>query len=435
MNRFANTFRALENPNFRLFYIGQGISLVGTWMQQLAMSWLVYRLTGSALMLGVIGFAGQIPALVLVPVAGMLADRFDRRAILVLTQGLAMLQAFAVALLVLSGLVESWHLVALAAALGCVNAFDMPTRQSFVIEMIDRKEDLPNAIALNSSLFNAARLAGPMVAGALIVVIGEGMCFLLNGVSYMAVIASLVVIRVPAKPVRETPENPLAALIAGVRYTFGFGPIRALLLLIALMSLAGMSFTVLLPVFAKSILGGDSGTLGVLSGATGFGALAGALYLASRADVRGLGRVIALSSAVFGGALCLLSVSRTTALSAAALALAGFGMIAMMASGNTILQTIVDDSMRGRVMSFYTMAFAGMVPFGSLASGAAAERIGTPLAVAAGGVLCIAGALVFACYLPRMRAMVRPIYVRKGIIPEMAQAMHSADAVTSMQEE
>jgi MFS family permease len=435
MNRLTGTFRALRNANFRRFYIGQGISLIGTWMQQLAMSWLVYRLTGSAMMLGVIGFASQIPTLVFVPLAGALADRVDKRKLLLGTQAFSMLQALTAAFLVLTGLVTVWQLIVLGVVLGIINAFDMPVRQSFVIEMIDRKEDLPNAIALNSSLFNAARLAGPTIAGVLVTLAGEGVCFLINGLSYAAVLVSLAGISVPPGEKRPRQGAPLAQIWSGTKYTFGFPPIRALIMLLALMSLAGVSFTVLMPVFAKTILEGEAHTLGMLSGAAGAGALIGALYLASRSSVRGLVRIIAVCGILFSVSLCLFSISRTLPVSLAVLVLTGFSMISLMASSNTVLQTIVDDRMRGRVMSFYTMAFAGMVPFGSLLTGTVAEHLGTQAAVFIGGCLCLCGAIVFTFYLPRMRELIRPIYVSKGIITEMARGIQEADSVTSMQEE
>jgi MFS family permease len=416
----AHSFRALRHRNFRLFLGGQIISLAGTWMQQVALSWLVYRLTRSPLLLGLVGFAGQIPSLLLAPVAGVWADRGNRRRIVIATQALAMVQALLLAALVLRGAVSIPQVMALSVFLGLVNGVDVPTRQAFLVEMVTGRDDLANAIALNSSVFNAARLVGPAVAGFMIGLVGEGVVFLLNGLSYVAVIAALYAMRLGPRPRPvEGPEPLRHRLAEGFRYAFGFPPIRALLMLVAVVSLMGVPFAVLMPVFATDVLRGGPRTLGLLMAASGVGALIGALYLAGRATVRGLGQVILVCVVIFGISLLGFSLSRRLWLSMAALLGAGVGLMVQMGSSNTILQTIVDDDKRGRVMSFYSMAFLGMVPFGSLLSGLLASRIGAPRTVALGGVACLLAAGLFALALPGLRAQVRPIYVRLGIVPEV----------------
>jgi len=425
--RLAAPFRSLRHRNFRLFLGGQIVSVTGTWMQQMALSWLVYRLTHSAFLLGLVGFAGLIPSLFLAPVAGVWADRWDRRRMVIATQVLAMLQALALAALVLSGSVAVWHLIALSLFLGLVTAFDVPARQSFLVQMVGGRDDLANAIALNSSAFNAARLVGPAIAGILIARFNEGTVFLLNGVSFAAVIAALVAIRVPPRAAAlGPPVSPWLNLREGVTYVAGFAPIRTLLLLVGLVGIAGVPYRVLMPVFATDILHGDAHTLGFLMGGIGVGALVGALFLAARRGVRGLGRLIVVAVAVFGAALVGFSLSRSFALSLVLVFLAGFGMMLQMASSNTILQTIVDDDKRGRVMSFYAAAFMGTVPIGSLLAGSLADLVGAPLTVLIGGVACLVGALGFARALPSLRAEVRPIYIRLGIIPEVAVGLESA---------
>jgi MFS family permease len=416
----AHSFRALRHRNFRLFLGGQIVSLAGTWMQQLALSWLVYRLTRSPLLLGLVGFAGQIPSLLLAPVAGAWADRGNRRRIVIATQALAMVQALLLAALVLRGTVSIGHVMALSVLLGLVNGVDVPTRQAFLVEMVTGRDDLANAIALNSSVFNAARLVGPAVAGFMIALVGEGVVFLLNGLSYVAVIAALYAMKLGPRPGTVDAAQPLPRRLAeGFRYAFGFPPIRALLLLVGVVSLMGVPFTVLMPVFATDVLHGGPRTLGFLMAASGVGALIGALYLAGRATVRGLGPVILACVALFGISILAFALSRRQWLSMGALLAAGFGLMVHMGASNTILQTIVDDDKRGRVMSFYSMAFMGMVPFGSLLAGLLAGRIGAPRTVALGGVVCLLAAAVFALALPVLRAQVRPIYVRLGIVPEV----------------
>jgi len=417
-------FRSLQYRNYRLFFGGQSISLIGTWIQRLATPWLVYQLTGSAFLLGVVGFAGQIPTFILAPFTGVLTDRWNRYYILIGTQIAAMIQAFLLAGLYLSGHIQVWHIIALSIFLGCVNAFDVPARQSFVVEMIEKKEDLANAIALNSSMVNGARLFGPSIAGLLIVFAGEGICFLINGLSYLFVIASLLFMKVTPRIIINKNTAVLKEMKDGFSYAFGFAPIKYIILLLALVSLTGMPYTVLMPVFAKEILHGSSHTFGFLMGATGLGALAGAFYLASKKSVLGLGKLIPLAAGLFGLGLITFSLSRFFLLSMVLLVFTGFGMMLQMASSNTILQTIVDDDKRGRVMSLYTMAFMGTAPFGSLLAGGLADIIGAPNTILLGGLASIIGAIIFARKLPELKKMIRPIYIKLGIIePEVLQEL------------
>jgi MFS family permease len=418
--------RALRSRNYRLFIGGQGISLVGTWIQQIAMSWLVYTLTHSAFLLGVVGFSSQIGMFVLSPLAGVVADRINRHRMLILTQSLAMVQALVLGLLVIAHSVAVWQIVVLSLFISVVNAFDMPTRQAFVVDMIDDRSDLANAIALNSSMVNGARLVGPAVAGVLIAAAGVGACFLINAASYVAVIVALLAMRIPARPPRGPARRIRHELREGFAYTFGFRPTREIILLLALVSVAAMPYATLMPIFAVQILHGGPSTLGFLSAASGVGALAGAVVLASRRSVRGLGRWIPIACGGFGAALVGFGLSHSLALSLLLQAAAGLAMLVHLAVSNTILQTIVDDEWRGRVMSFYGMAFMGMMPFGSLLAGALAHRIGAPLTVVLGGALCVAGAVVFAARLPALRRLVRPIYRRRGIIPEVATGLEAA---------
>ena len=418
--------RALRYRNFRLFFIGQGISLIGTWMQQVAMSWLVYRLTGSALLLGTVGFCAQIPTFLLASFAGVLADRVSRRSLLLCTQTLSMIQAFVLSALVLTGSVRVWHIIAASLFIGMVNGFDIPARQSFFVEMIDRKEDLANAIALNSSVFNGARLIGPAMAGAVIAIVGEGICFFINGLSFLTVIAALYMMRLKARqvPVGATPL--WYELREGFAYAYGFTPIRYILIMLAMISLTGMQYTVLLPVFAREVLHGGAHTFGFLMSASGVGAFAAAVYMASRRSVLGLGRVITIAVAFFGVALIIFSFSHYFWLSLLMLFFTGFASITHVASCNTILQTVADDNKRGRVMSFYTMAFMGTAPVGSLLAGALAGRIGAPDTLALGGVFCLASSLVFYLKLPAVRRAAKPVYIRMGIMPEVAGGIQTA---------
>ena len=412
--------RALHSRNYRLFFEGQLVSLVGTWMTRVAMSWLVYRLTSSPFLLGLTSFASQIPILFLTPVAGVWVDRWDRHRTLVITQILSMLQSFALAALALAHVITITEVLLLALAQGAINAFDMPARQSFVVEMIEQRADLGNAIALNSSMVNAARLVGPAVAGLLIAAVGEGYCFLIDGISYIAVIGSLLAMRLPPATPRATSRDLVRELKEGWSYVTESRAIRSVLLFLTLVSIVGMPYTVLMPIFASSVLGGGPHTLGFLMAAAGLGALSGAVALAMRRSVLGLGRVIVWSSGLFGMGLIGLGLSRLLPLSLFAVAVAGFGMMRHMASSNTILQTIVDEDKRGRVMAYYSMAFQGLAPFGSLSAGAIAGRIGAPATIVCGGILCIAGAVWFAVSLPGIRNEIRPIYRELGILPKAA---------------
>ncbi len=428
--RLGFMLRALRHRNYRLFFGGQVVSLAGTWMTQIAMTWLVYRLTKSALMLGVVGFSGQIPAFLLGPIAGVLVDRWPRHRILVVTQILAMLQSFALAVLTLSGVIAVWHIILLIAFQGVINAFDMPTRQSFVIEMVENKEDLSNAIALNSTMFNMARLIGPAIGGILIAAVGEGWCFLLDAISYIAVIAALLAMRIVAQASQPKRKQPLQELKEGWAYVLGSSPISAILLLMACLSLVGMPYGVLMPVIAAKTLHGGPNTMGFLMAASGLGALGGALTLAARKSIRGLGKNISLCVGLFGLGLMGFSQSGVLWLSMLLLFVMGFAMMLQMASCNTILQTIVEDDKRGRVMSFYTMSFMGMAPFGSLGAGALAARLGAPQTLLMGGIGCIAAALWFASRYPALRDAVLPIYVRLGIAPEIATGIESASELS-----
>jgi MFS family permease len=388
-------------------------------------------MTGSAFLLGVVGFAGQIPTFLLAPIAGVLTDRWNRYRILLATQVLAMLQAFVLTFLYYTGRIQVWQIITLAAVLGLINAFDVPSRQSLVIEMVENKEDLGNAIALNSSMVNSARLIGPSLAGVLIAATGEGVCFLINGLSYIVVISSLLMMTLPQRKIQNAEKRMWHSFKEGVGYVSGFTPIRDVILLLALVSLVGMPYTVLMPVFAKEVLGGGSHTFGFLMGASGLGAMAGTIYLASRKNVLGLEKIITLSAAGFGLGLIAFSFSRSFILSIIFLMAAGSGMILEMASSNTITQTIVEDGMRGRVMSFYTMAFMGTAPFGSLLAGAMASRFGAPHTLAFGGVVCVIGAFVFSGRLAEFRKIAHPIYIKLGIIPEIAGGIRSATDLTS----
>lgn len=424
--RVAHTLRALRHRNFRLFTAGQSISLIGTWMQQVAVGWLVYRLTSSPLLLGLVGFVAQGPTFLLAPLAGVLADRYNKRRIVIITQVIMMVQALLLAALVLSGRVTMPWILLLMSVLGATTAFDIPARQAFLIEMVQERDDLPNAIALNSSMFNAARLVGPAIAGLAISLVGEGWVILGNGVSYVAVVASLLLMRLDHPLSRAHSGRMLGHMAEGFRYAFGFPPIRLVLTHVAIVSLFAVSFTVLLPLVAGETLHGGPETLGFLMSAIGLGALAGALYLAGRSSVRGLGRVIAVAAVLFGAGLVAVSLSRVLWLSVLCLGVAGFGMMAQMASSNTVLQTIVEDDKRGRVMSIYTMAFVGVAPIGSLLAGAVAERIGANATIGLGGAVSIAAGAFFALRLPLLRQYVRPIYERLGILPEVARGLQAA---------
>ena len=411
--RWATALRALRHRNFQLFFSGQLVSLIGTWMQTVAQAWLVYRMTKSALLLGSVGFASQIPVFLIAPLGGITADRVNRQRLVIATQTASMILAGILAWLTLSGQVQVWHVFVLAALLGAVNAFDIPGRQSFLVDMVG-KEDLMNAIALNSSMFNGARVIGPAVAGILVAKIGEGWCFAANALSYIAVIVGLSLMRVHCAP-RASKHSPIEDIIEGFRWVNQTKVIRALLLLLGLVSLVGMPYTVLMPIFADQILHGGARGLGILMGATGVGALFGALTLAAKTGVHGLGRWVTFACASFGVSLFLFSFSTHFWLSAALLLPAGYSMMLQMACSNTLVQTMVPDHLRGRVMSVYSMMFMGMAPFGAFFGGALAHRIGAPITVAIGSVACVLGAIWFGRSLPAMRIEARRLIVAQGL--------------------
>jgi MFS family permease len=408
--------RALDSRNYRLFFGGQSVSLVGTWITRIATSWLVYRLTGSELLLGVVGFCGQIPTLVLAPFAGVLVDRHDRQRILVVTQVLSMLQSLALAVLALAGIITVTEILVLQVAQGVINAFDTPARQSFVVQMVEDRAHLPNAIALNSTMVNGSRIIGPSIGGVLIAAFGEGWCFMIDAISYIAVLWSLFAMNVERMN-RERPNTrAIDEMRDGFHYVIGFPPIWSALLLLALVATMGMPYAVLMPAIAATTLHGGAHTLGFLMTASGVGALVGAFYLASRTSVVGLGRVMVVATAIFGAALVCFALSHTLWLSLAILPFVGGGMMVEMASTNTILQTIVEERLRGRVMAFYAMAVLGTAPIGSLIAGVLADRIGAEWTILAGGSACVIAAAWFATRLGALRALVHPIYVERGII-------------------
>ncbi|MBF5043902.1 MFS transporter [Aggregicoccus sp. 17bor-14] len=416
----GHLLRALRHRNYRLFFSGQSVSLCGTWITRIATSWLVYRLTGSALLLGVVGFCGQIPTLLLAPLAGVFVDRWDRHRVLLVTQVLSLLQSAALAALSLAGVITVPQVLALQLVQGVINAFDTPARQAFVVTMIEDRADLPNAIALNSTMVNGSRIVGPSIGGALIAVVGEGWCFALDALSYFAVIGTLLAMRGVRREGRPpaAPSHVGEELRAGLRYVTGFVPVRTVLLLLAVVSTMGMPYTVLMPLVATRVLAGGPHLLGFLMTASGVGALGGALYLASRRTVLGLGRAISVATLTFGLGLALFALSRSIPLSLALMPFIGAGFMVAMASTNTFLQTVVDEHLRGRVMAFYTMAFLGTAPLGSLLAGSLAERFGAPLTIGLGGAVCLLAGLLFTLRLPHLRALVRPVYVQRGILAE-----------------
>jgi MFS family permease len=411
----THTFRALRHRNFRLFFTGQGLSLIGTWLQQVAMSWLVYRLTGSAWLLGVVAFCANVGILLFSNLAGVLADRIDRRRGLLATQSLMLLQAVILAALVALGRIETWHLIVLALWLGTCSAFDLPLRQSMYVHFIADRGDLGNAIALNSMLVNTARVVGPAIAGILLSVTSEAVCFALNALSFVAVIVAILRMHWPADIRPATTTGWWASWIEGVRYVHGLKPVRALLALVAALAWTISPYTSLMPVYAKDIFGGGPHTLGYLLSAAGIGALLSTAYLASRATVRGLGRLIMFAAATSGAALAAFAYMRVYPLALLLMVLVGGGTILAAASANTIQQTIVDDRLRGRVASFYTLAFLGIAPLGNLAAGALAGVFGTPFAFALNGVLAMAAAAWYRRRLPMVRDVLRPIYEELGV--------------------
>lgn len=434
-SRLAHGLRALKSRNYRLFFGGQVVSLVGNFLTSTATSWLVYRLTGSELKLGLIAFVGQFPTFLVAPFAGVWVDRLPLRKTLVITQALAMVQSLGLAIAVFSGHATFGLLMVLAFLQGLINAFDIPARQAFVVQMLEDRRDLPNAIALNSSIVNGARLIGPSMAGLLIRLLGatghgEGWCFAMDGVSYIGVILALLAMTlVPRVKVAQHPPV-LHALKEGFAKSFGFAPIRNVLLLLSLVSLAGAPYITLMPVFAKQILHGDSLLYGILNGAAGFGALGGAIYLASRRTVVGISRALVAAATTFGITLVLFSFSRNAMLSVALMPIAGASMIIQMAGSNTLLQTLTEDEYRGRVMAMFAMCFMGTVPIGALITGGIAEHAGAPITVAAGGVICVVGAIFFNLSRAKLRPQVHEIYVRRGILPQVAVGLEEATLAT-----
>jgi len=408
------TLRAFRHRNYRLYFFGQIISLTGTWMQSVAQSWLVYRLTGSASMLGMVGFASQFPVFLLAPVGGSFADSHPRRRSLIVVQVSAMILAVLLAALTFTNRIESWHIVLFASLLGVVSAFDIPIRQSFVVEMVGR-DDLMNAIALNSSMMNGARIIGPAVAGVLVAAVGEAWCFLLNAISFLAVIVCLMMITVGNQPPAEHPGARLDAIIEGFRFVLRTRPIRALLILLGVVSLVGWPYQVLMPIFAAQILNGGPRGLGLLMGSSGIGALIGALLLAGRQGVRGLGDWVMLSCAGLGVSLVFFAFSRNFWVSMLLLLPVGFCGMVQMASSNTLIQAMVLDQFRGRVMAVYSMMFMGMSPIGALIAGLLANSLGAPLAIAAGAVICVVGALIFRSRLPHIRTEGRRLILAQTV--------------------
>lgn len=423
-----STFRALQYRNYRLFFLGQGTSLIGTWMQRIATSWLVYRLTGSAVLLGVVGFVSQIPTFILSPVGGVVADRWNKKTIFLVTQIFALVQALILAILVIKGMITVPWIIALNIVLGTINAFDVTARQSFVVEMIENKEDLGNAIALNSSMVNGARLIGPSITGILIASMGEGICFFINSMSYVVIIIALLSMKIPPKEKAFKNTRILHDFNEGFTYISRSVPMRSIIHLLALVSLLGMPYQVLMPVFAKQVLGGGPHTLGFLMGAAGLGALCGAMYLASRKSGFNVSRLIPVSAVLFGSGLIAFSFSRVLWLSLLLLLFAGCGMMVQMASSNTMLQVLVDDDKRGRVMALYAMAFMGMAPFGSLLAGGLAGLVGAPHTLLVGGILCILGAFIFSKNILSAKDVVRS--PEKKISPEIARGIESSEEVT-----
>ncbi|HEV2232555.1 MAG TPA: MFS transporter [Terriglobia bacterium] len=422
-------FRALRHRNYRLFFSGQIISLVGTWMQSVAQSWLVYRLTGSSLLLGLVGFAGQIPVFLLAPIGGVVADRYSRHRIVIGTQTSAMVLAFILSALTLLGHIRVWEIMLVASLLGVVNAFDIPARQAFIVDMV-HSDDLINAIALNSSMVNSARVLGPAIAGVTVAAVGEGWCFFANGASYIAVIAGLLLMAVAPRELGRDAASGLERIVEGFRWVAKTAPIRALLLLLGLVSLTGMPYAVLMPIFADKILHGGARGLGMLMGASGIGALAGTLILAAKRQVHGLGRWIAFASFGFGASMILFAASRSYPLSIVLLVPVGFSMMLQMSASNTLIQTMVPDELRGRVMAVYSMMFMGMAPFGALVAGAMANHIGAPITVALGGLACLAGSLVFGARWPNMRGEARQLIVAQGMLSGEPPAEMSSQAVS-----
>jgi MFS family permease len=426
--------RAFRHRNFRLYFSGQSVSLVGTWVQQIALGWTIYQLTHSSFLLGLVSFAGQLPLFIVTPFAGVLVDRWNRHRTLIVTQTLSMFQALALALVVSTHTLQVWNLIVLNLLAGIILAIDLPARQSFIVEMVGSGRDLPNAVALNAFIINGGRTLGPAIAGLLLTLVSPAVCFYLNAISYLPVIAALYAMHVKKKA-PAVQASALHDLLEGVRYSMGFPPIRAVLLLVALVSLLGMPYAVLMPVFAGEVLHGGPHTLGLLMTAPGIGALIGTIYLASRKTVLGAGVRVAVGATVFGAGLIAVGLAHSLVIALLALGFVGLGMIVQLATSNIALQTIVDDDKRGRVMSLYTMAVMGMTPFGSILGGALAHHLGVPTTFLLGGVVCLGGALLFATRIRTLRPMVLPIYARKGIIPEIATGLQSASSLLRSERE
>lgn len=411
---------AFKSRNYRLFFAGQGLSLIGSWMTQVATIWLVYKLSTSPWLLGIVGFSSQIPSVIFLPIAGVFVERWNRHRVIIATQVLAMIQSLALAVLTLMGTIDIWHLILLSLFQGTINAFDAPARQAFVPEIVEKRDDMANAIALNSAMFNGARLIGPAIAGIVLATVGAGYCFLIDGLSYIAVICALLAMKLkPHVVALNIKGNSLQRLKEGFVYTFSFPPIRAIILLLSIVSFMGMQYTVLVPIFATKVLNGGADALGFLMAASGVGALVGAVYLSMRKSVVGLGKIIAYSPAIMGIGLVAFGLSRVLWFSLIMMFLVGLGFILQFASSNTLLQTIVEDDKRARVLSIYTLAFFGVIPFGNLFAGGLANYIGAPNTVIISGVFCILGSLYFARQLPRLKPLVHPIYVRMGILPQV----------------
>ncbi len=412
-----NIYSSLHSRNYRTFFIGQSISLIGTWMQNVALSWLVYRITGSVFLLGLIGFTSQIPSFILSPFSGVLTDRYNRKNIMLLAQVLFMLQSLTMALLVLFNVVEVWHIIVLSIVFGIISAFDAPARHSLVIDLIDKPENLGNAIALNSAIFNAGRLIGPAIAGMTIALVGEGICFLLNTTSFIAVIIALLRIRIKFKPLVNKAARFKESFVEGFKYTFQSVPIRTLIYLLAILSLAGFPFLILLPAYAKEILHGGSDTLGFLMSALGAGAFMGALYMAGRRSVVGLAKLISVFCPLMGIAIATASFSESLFFSLGLFFIGGLSLILSLASINTMIQTIAEEDKRGRVMSFYAMALMGTTPIGNLMAGAIASKVGISYTLLIGGLITVLAGIWFQWNRKKLRKFIRPIYVNKGILP------------------
>ena len=414
----SSLWRSLRHRNYRLYLTGQLVSVCGTWMQQVALSWLVYRLTGSATLLGVVGFASQIPIFVLGPVGGVISDRYSCHRVAVWSQCAALTQALLLALLTLMGWIQPGHIIVLGVALGLVYAFDMPARQALVHQLVET-EDLGNAVALNSSMINSARIVGPALAGIVVAKFGEGICFLINAISYVAVILALLAMKLPERPAALVKAiSIMASLREGLRYTLDTTPIRDLLILLGVVGFMGMPYMTLMPVFAANVHKSGADALGLMYGAVGLGAVIGALFLAQRKNIIGIGRVIVVATLLFGLGLIVFTVSRPFWLTLVILVAVGCGWMVLIAACNTALQTLADNHMRGRVMSLFSMMLVGMAPFGSLLAGWAADQIGAPLVIAAGGSFCALAGIIFARQLPRLREAAKPILIARGIIAD-----------------